>query len=110
MSPSTKKTAVLLGAAVALSSGAYALGSQAGDGGAVASSPPAASAASATVTAAGPQRGRDRGPRGGHGLDTLAGRLGVSPEALRAALQDLRGPKAEGRGRQDVAAALAAAL
>jgi hypothetical protein len=72
MTTATKKTAALLGAAVALSSGAYALGSQAGDGGALASG---------------------AGAQGGSPGDPLAERLGVTPAALRAALTDLRADK-----------------
>ena len=76
------KTAIVLTSAVALASGAYALGSQAGDG---------------TAGAA----GDDERPalvhsaRGGPGdvflgLDGLADRLGVQEDELRDALRDVR--------------------
>ncbi|MDX6722443.1 MAG: hypothetical protein QOD73_847 [Solirubrobacteraceae bacterium] len=111
-----KKSAVLLGAAVALSSGAYALGSQAGDGGAIASSSSGASSpATATATPISTSRGRGRGRDGDgpgdRGLTTLAGRLGVTPAALRTALQDLRAAQPSPADRRaELATALAAAL
>jgi Clp amino terminal domain, pathogenicity island component len=77
-----QKTAVVLTGAVALASGAYALGSQT-DG---------------TADAAGDRgqlahyggRPGPGGPRG-FGLDGLADRLGVEEDALRDALEDVRG-------------------
>jgi hypothetical protein len=79
------KTAIALTGAIALASGAYALGSQAGDG---------------TAGAAGDDDDRDRpalvhsfrgGPIGhAFGLDNLADRLGVEESALRDALRDVR--------------------
>ena len=90
-----KRTTVLaLTGAVVLASGAYALGSQAGDG----------SAAAAKGNAPGPAVGYGPGPgiafggpppgrrftRIAPGLGRLATRLGVTREALRSALQDLR--------------------
>jgi hypothetical protein len=87
-------TALALTGAVALASGAYALGSQA-DGNAVAS-------------------GEDRGERpafmhrggpgpgpAGFGLDRLADRLGVEASELREALEDVRGTLAPPADRRD---------
>jgi energy-converting hydrogenase A subunit M len=117
MTTRTKKLATLLTAGVALSSGAYALGSQSGDGGAVAaatkSSGAATSAANLSVST-----GRDRGPngargfgrRGGFGLDGLASRLGVSETALRDALRAIRDAKTPEQRRTELVQALAAAL
>jgi DNA-binding MarR family transcriptional regulator len=82
-------TALALTGAVALASGAYALGSQAGDGDAVAAknaNPPA-------LGYGGPPPGRPgHGWRGGGPpmLDGLADRLGVDESDLQAALEDLR--------------------
>jgi hypothetical protein len=86
-------TALALTGAIALASGAYALGSQS-DGNAVAAG-----------------EGQDRGPvlmhRGGpgpgrgFGLERLADRLGVESSELREALEDVRGtvdPPADRRG------------
>src|SRR3954452_13262207 len=84
MTPRTKKTAAALSGALVLASGAYALGSQAGDGAALAGS---------TTTSSSQRSGRPFGPGGrdhARELSGLAGRLGVSPARLRAALQDLR--------------------
>jgi hypothetical protein len=69
-----QKTAVVLTGAVALASGAYALGSQS-DGSAV---------------AAGDRPAHFRGGPG-PGLDRLADRLGVDEAKLRDALADIRG-------------------
>ena len=76
------KTAAVLAGAVALASGAYALGSQS-DGSAVAGDRAAPVAGAREVHFAGP----------GHpfGLDRLADRLGVKEQALREALEDVRG-------------------
>jgi len=78
MISSKSKTVAVLGAAVALASGAYALGSQV-DGSAVA-------AGDRPGEAGYHMRG---GP--GPGLDRLADRLGVDEAKLRAALEDVRG-------------------
>lgn len=74
-----QKTAIVLTGAVALASGAYALGSQT-DGSAVAAGdrPPG-------YFHGGP------GPGQGFGLDGLADRLGVDEDKLRDALEDVRG-------------------
>jgi DNA-binding MarR family transcriptional regulator len=82
MTRGKRTTAFALAGAVALASGAYALGSQAGDG----------SAAAAKTTNA-PGYGPPPGARGHEGpgehLDALADRLGVKPADLRAALEDI---------------------
>jgi Mn-dependent DtxR family transcriptional regulator len=78
MTPRTKTTAVALTGALVLASGAYALGSQAGDGEALAGGNTPSTARSA---------GHPGGPRD---LSGMAGRLGVTEDKLRAALEDLR--------------------
>jgi AraC-like DNA-binding protein len=70
-------TALALAGAVALASGAYALGSQADDG----------SAAADNARAAG--YGHGFGPGLRPGFDDLADRLGVDETALRSALEDI---------------------
>jgi hypothetical protein len=79
-------TALALTGAVALASGAYALGSQAGDGDAVAAKSPAQGYGGP------PFGGRGRGWRGGGPpmLQGLADRLGVDESDLQAALEDIR--------------------
>src|SRR5687767_9569867 len=114
MTTRTKKLATLLTAGVVLSSGAYALGSQAGDGGAVASGTSNATSA-AGGAAVSNVTGRDRGPRGPRrggdfGLSSLADRLGVSTTALRNALQAVRGSKTPEQWRTELVQALATAL
>jgi hypothetical protein len=111
MTTRTKKLATLVTAGVALSSGAYALGNQAGDGGAVAAGTNASSAATngTSISTTG-----DRGPRGlrrgGFGLDALADRLGVSETALRDALRAIHDAKTPEQRRTELVEALAAAL
>ena len=100
-----QKTAAVLAGAVALASGAYALGSQT-DGSAVA-------AGDRPVHFRGGPPGFGHGPGGpdGFGLDRMADRLGVEPSELREALEDVRGdidPPREIRG--DFAADLAKEL
>jgi transcriptional regulator with XRE-family HTH domain len=117
MTTRTKKLATLLTAGVVLSGGAYAVGSQAGDGGAVAAGTAASSAATngASVAAA---NGRERGPRGPRGfgrrgdfgLSALADRLGVSETALRDALRAIRDAKTPEQRRTELIQALATAL
>jgi ClpA/ClpB-like protein len=102
---SSKQTAALaLTGAVALASGAYALGSQSGDGDAV--------AAKAAQTAAAPPFGHGRWHDGPAGLDDLATRLGVDADKLRAALEDIRGQRSDPgeRRRDEFAQELADAL
>jgi len=102
MTRGKRTTALALAGAVALASGAYALGSQAGDGS-------AAAAKTANTTGYGPPPGG--GPGAWHGggpgerLTGLADRLGVSEAALRKALADLGNEK-----RDDIAQKLADAL
>jgi hypothetical protein len=116
MTTRTKKLATLLTAAVVLSSGAYALGSQAGDGGALADSGSSASSGSASAgapgTAVADRRGLRRGGgfRFGFGLDNLASRLGVSTTALQDALKAIRDSKTPEQRRTEFIQALAAAL
>lgn len=90
----TKKYALALTGAVVLASGAFAVGTQAGDGVAVAG-------------------GADRGPGGGQGgarLQTLAGRLGVDVEKLRTALEEVRPERRSGDRKGELTAALATGL
>jgi biotin operon repressor len=114
MTTQTKKATAILAGSVVLASAAYALGSQAGDGGAIAKSA-ASGSASGNVANAGLTIGGDRGGRGfrraGFGLDNLADRLGVSETALRDALRAIRQaqPTREEK-RKEIASALTAAL
>ena len=90
MTSTTKKGALALGGAVALASAAFAIGSQAGGGNAVAESVGASSTAPASAPAFREvHRGGPGGPRGAF-LDDLAQKLGVSEEKLRTALEDVR--------------------
>ena len=82
MTPRTKKTAVALSGALVLASGAYALGTQAGDGEAL-----AGGTTSPSARIAGPN---GHGPGGPRDLSGIADRLGVTEAKLRAALEDLR--------------------
>ena len=84
-------TAIVLTGAVALASGAYALGSQS-DGSAVASGDDAGAPAHFR---GGP------GPGRGFGFDRLADRLGVDEAELREALEDVRGTLPDPRERRD---------
>jgi hypothetical protein len=97
---SPKKTAaVALAGAVALSSAAYGIGTQVGDG--------TAAARDGTAQNGGPPGGWERAP--GPGLDDLADELGVDATELRDALRDFH--EQEGGERRDAfAAALAEAL
>jgi hypothetical protein len=90
-----QKTAAVLTGAVALASGAYALGSQT-DG-----SAEAAGERPAGYIHGGP------GPGRGFGLEGLADRLGVDEDKLRNALEDLRGSPP---GKDDVRADFAKEL
>jgi AraC-like DNA-binding protein len=98
MTRGKQTTALALAGAVALASGAYALGTQVDDGNAAAANNGNGKAAPAF--AGGPgfghgPRGFGGGPRGfGHGpggpvFDGLADKLGVSEAKLRAALEDI---------------------
>jgi hypothetical protein len=102
MTPRSKKTAAALSGALVLASGAYALGTQAGDGAALAGQNSSPSARQAGPF--GPGR-MHPGPR--PDLSGIADRLGVTEDKLRAALEDLR----PDRGAKDEHhAALAKAL
>jgi hypothetical protein len=105
MSTRKRNTAIALTGAVALASGAYALGSQSGDGSAVAADPPERP----SLEVRGPLRG---GPieirghlRGGpFGLDRIADKLGVEESELRDALRDVRPePPRKGDFAEDLA-------
>jgi len=91
MKISKQRTAVALAAAIALASGAYALGSQAGDGAAVAANGGSDDNAQAAPPrwGGGPPGLSDRG--GPPGFSELADRLGVEQDALQDAMSDLRG-------------------
>jgi hypothetical protein len=80
-----RQAAIALTGAVALASGAYALGSQAGDGSAVANDPPAT-----TADPGERMRFAHRTDGPGEHLESLADRLGVEESALRDAFRDLR--------------------
>jgi energy-converting hydrogenase A subunit M len=118
MTTRTKKLATLVTGAVVLSSGAYALGSQTGDGGALASSAGGSGASNASAGASGTvvsdrsgdRRGGGPGHRGASGLDGLASRLGVSATALQDALKAIRDAKAPAQRRTEFIQALATAL
>jgi hypothetical protein len=101
----TKMTALALTGAVAVGSGAYALGSQADDGSAQAARGSGAQQAAA---------GFAGGPGRGHGffdLDETAEALGVEASALRQALEDLREEAPDHDDmRQELATALAGKL
>lgn len=101
MTPRTKKTAAALSGALVLASGAYALGSQAGDGSALAGQNANASRQAGGYGfgyGPGPGRPGRRGPE--RDLSAIASKLGVSPAKLRAALEKLRGTQ-----KQDFSAA-----
>jgi hypothetical protein len=116
MTTRTKKLATLLAVAVVLTSGAYALGSQAGGGGALASSSGSANAsgnaavgASSVSTSGGPGHGV-RGGRFRFGFDNLAQKLGVSTTALQNALKAIRDEKTPDQRKTEAIQAFAAAL
>jgi biotin operon repressor len=94
MTPRTKKTAAALTGALVLASGAYALGSQAGDGSALAGSP-SARQNTGYGFGAGP-RGHRGGPR--EALSDAAKQLGVSEDQLLAALRKLRDERKDEMG------------
>jgi len=107
-----KTTVAVVGGAVALASGAYALGSQTGGGSAAAQSGSTTTATTHSTTRRGAAwcgPGRMRGFFGGAELDAVARKLGVSTAALRSALLDARaqlGPPAGARPDADLAKAL----
>jgi len=115
MTTRTKKLATLLAVAVVLTSGAYALGSQAGGGGALASSSGNASG-NAAVGATNVSTGNGAGGRGVRGdrfrfgFDNLAQKLGVSTTALQHALKAIRDEKTPDQRKTEAIQAFAAAL
>jgi transcriptional regulator with XRE-family HTH domain len=98
MNPRTRTLTAALSGAVVLASGAYAVGSQSGDGNA------SADTARVTQVYGPPGPGGPRGVRVPD-LAAAAKKLGVSESELRAALQDLRPPR-DHRGPGDLAKAL----
>jgi hypothetical protein len=98
MTTRKQKAALALTGAVALASGAYALGTQVDDG-------------SASATGNRPERGvfiHHEGPGRPFGLEGLADRLGVDEDKLRTALEGIRSAMpAPGDRRDDLAKALA---
>jgi hypothetical protein len=101
MTPRTKKTAAALTGALVLASGAYALGSQAGDGSALAGSGSNATNLRGAGFGYGPGRLHPR-------FESLADQLGVSEAKLRDALEAVRD---ERKARHDdVRAAVVKAL
>src|SRR3954453_6136523 len=112
MTPTTRNTGIAVAGAAALAFGAYALGSQAGDGSASARD----SSAQRSQTAAFVHRdgrfgARERRGPGEFGLVALAGKLGVTPSALRDALASVRDELAPKQDPRDqFAAKLADAL
>src|SRR6478672_2297671 len=117
MTTRTKKLATLLAVAVVLTSGAYALGSQAGGGGALASSSGSANASGTTAaSASNVSTGGGPGARGGHGgrfragFDNLAQKLGVSTTALQNALKAIRDEKTPDQRKTEAIQAFAFAL
>ena len=91
MTPRTKKTAAALSGALVLASGAYALGSQTGDGQALAGQNANATRQAGYGFGYGPGPGK-HGFRGGprQDLADAAKKLGVSQDKLLAALKSLR--------------------
>src|SRR6185295_11838875 len=112
MKTRTKKLATLLTVGVVLSSGAYALGSQAGNGGALASGSNASGSGSGSASNVSVARDRPGRPgfRRGPGLGDLATKLGVSETALRTALEAIRDEKTPAQRRAELTQALATAL
>jgi ClpA/ClpB-like protein len=118
MTTRTKKLAILLTVGVVLSTGAYALGTQAGDGGALASGSNASTSASGSGNGSGialkvtAHQGGRPGFRGGPGPGPadLATKLGVSETALRTALEAVRDSKTPDERRAELTRALATAL
>ncbi len=112
MKTRTKKLAILLTVGVVLSSGAYALGSQAGNGGALASGSNASASGSGSASNVSDRHGGRPGFRGGPGpgFGDLAPKLGVSETALRTALEAVRDSKTPDQRRAELTQALATAL
>ena len=90
MTSKAKHTALVLSGAVALSFGAYALGSQSGDGNASATQASTRTIANGTGAPGRPAFGHHRGGPGGPAFDDLAAKLGVSTSALQKAFEEAR--------------------
>ncbi len=107
MTPRTKKTAAALTGALVLASGAYGLGSQAGDGSALAGGPANASGPRDAGFGYGPGPGRPHAR-----FESLADQLGVSEAKLRDALRAVRGERKDNVevARDEVVKALAGEL
>jgi energy-converting hydrogenase A subunit M len=113
MRKSKQTTALALVGAIALASGAYALGSQAGDGSAEAAKNGAQNAAPYGAPGPGHRFGGPGRGFGGDrpGLDRLASKLDVSEATLEKALEDLRADRPDPKDRRaDLAQELADAL
>lgn len=110
----TRKTTLAAGVAAAagLSFGAYALGSQAGDGSAAAKAPARSASSTARTWHHGGLRFGARVGARGAGLDALATKLGVPAATLRSALQATIAEQraAGGDPRERMSVALADAL
>jgi hypothetical protein len=101
MTPRTKNTAAAVTGALVLASGAYALGTQTGDGTALAGGKPTPAKAGA------PGPGHPFG--GPRDLSGIAAQLGVTEAKLRAALEDLRPDRRAGKDEHQDALAKALA-
>jgi transcriptional regulator with XRE-family HTH domain len=110
MKTRTKQLAVVLLAGVVLASGAYALGTESGGGGALASGANASTSSGAGAMTIADRRGPRTVRARDFGLDALARKLGVSPTALRDALQAVRQAKTLEQRRAEAIQALATAL
>jgi transcriptional regulator with XRE-family HTH domain len=99
MRKSKQTTALALAGAVALASGAYALGSQAGNGSAEAAK--GTTQTPAPYGAPGPGRGFGHPPGERPDLSTLATKLGVSEATLQKALEDLRADRPNLQDKRD---------
>jgi len=105
MTSQKQRAALALTGAVALASGAYALGAQADDGAAVAAGTPEIALAHPGPGHAGPFAHHGPGRAGPFALGGLADRLGVDEAKLRDALEDIRGNLPDPRERRDEFAA-----
>jgi transcriptional regulator with XRE-family HTH domain len=101
----TKQAAAVLVGALTVSSGAYALGTQASDGSATARTSASNGANAYGYGPGADRRGssgrpfRGRGEGRGAGLEALAEKLGVQPATLQTALEGLKQDQAGGRER-----------
>ena len=102
-----RTTIIVVGGALAIASVGYGLGTQAGDGTAIADNAAAEQDGSGAERGGAPPLGFDRGAP--PGLSALADKLGVNTTALMRALRDYHGQH-EGDRRDEFAAKLATAL